>query len=187
MKKFNYSFVVGRFQPLHLGHQQLIREALDRANNIIVFLGSSQESGTKKNPLTVDERKLLFYNAFKEDIHRFTFVPLSDQIDNTTWTNSITEELKKIVKNTSVCNVFFNKDRDTTISNDLLFELYNSTPIPITQSDYTINATDIRQIIFEDEVCPRQLIDTHLSSEVAQILYARKFIPLSINFQEVSK
>lgn len=41
----------GRFQPVHRGHIELIREALKHCDHLIIAIGSAQESGTKKEPL----------------------------------------------------------------------------------------------------------------------------------------
>ena len=97
MKKFKYSYVLGRFQPLHLGHEVLIQKALDVSDTVIVFLGSSQESGTKKNPYSVIERQHFFYSAFKEHIDRFVFVGLPDTEGDYSWIMSIIDKLDSII------------------------------------------------------------------------------------------
>lgn len=168
MKKFKYAFVVGRFQPLHLGHEQLITVALSKAEKVIVFLGSSQESGTKKNPYSVIERQHFFYSAFKEHINRFIFVGLPDTVNDYTWSISIMDKLHSIAGQSSLCNVCFDKDDLTTQSNSLLQHLWNSTRITVTPTYPNLSATDIRRIVLEDEICPKQLIGTHLSKRIAQ-------------------
>lgn len=169
-KPFKYAFVVGRFQPLHLGHEQMIKEALKQAENVIVFLGSSQESGTKKNPLTPEQRQYLFYETFKEDMNRFTFVPLPDTPTDQTWAISIMDKLSVIVKSGKLCNVCFDKDYDTTQSNNLLQYLWQSTRIAITPIYPSLSATDVRRIVLEDKVCPLQLVGTYLSPRAAKAL-----------------
>ncbi len=43
--------VVGRFQPLHLGHLYLLRRLSRRNRNLLkIVIGSSNEKGTKSNP-----------------------------------------------------------------------------------------------------------------------------------------
>lgn len=167
MKKFSYAFVVGRFQPLHLGHEQLITVALSKAEKVIVFLGSSQESGTKKNPLTPEQRQYVFYEVFKEHMNRFIFVPLPDTPTDQAWSISIMDKLSAIVDSKKVCNVCFNKDYETTQSNNLLQYLWQSTRVAVNPIYPNLSATDIRRIIIEDKVCPKQLIGTHLSERAA--------------------
>ena len=38
-KEFELAVVIGRFQPLHSGHQALIQEALESAPRVLVVLG----------------------------------------------------------------------------------------------------------------------------------------------------
>ena len=54
MKK---GLVLGRFQPFHLGHLELIRAVKNRYKKMIIAVGSSQEKGTSENPFDKDERK----------------------------------------------------------------------------------------------------------------------------------
>ena len=45
-KPFALGILVGRFQTLHAGHQQMIETALSLCDQAGIFVGSSQESGT---------------------------------------------------------------------------------------------------------------------------------------------
>ena len=49
-KPFSLGIMVGRFQTLHIGHEQMIRTGLELCDEVGIFIGSSQESGTEKNP-----------------------------------------------------------------------------------------------------------------------------------------
>lgn len=50
------ALVVGRFQPPHRGHLELLRNAAKVADETIVVVGSAQRSHTPVNPLTAGER-----------------------------------------------------------------------------------------------------------------------------------
>ncbi len=41
--KNNLGFLIGRFQPFHKGHLNLLNTALDLSDKVIVFIGSSSE------------------------------------------------------------------------------------------------------------------------------------------------
>jgi len=47
---------VGRFQPLHKGHEYAINYILEREDELIIAIGSAQENFTLVNPLTCGER-----------------------------------------------------------------------------------------------------------------------------------
>ena len=45
---------IGRFQPFHNGHLQLIKSIENKFDQIIIGIGSSQYSHDKNNPFTVE-------------------------------------------------------------------------------------------------------------------------------------
>ena len=78
----NVAFVIGRFQPVHKGHLELL-EACKEFDKVIIMFGSSNESRTKKNPLTFEERAVLMTAALPTDISKKAVaVPLAD---NESW------------------------------------------------------------------------------------------------------
>jgi bifunctional NMN adenylyltransferase/nudix hydrolase len=59
---------IGRFQPLHLGHQQVIDHARTLAKNVLVLVGSTGVARSTRNPFTFEERKHMIQNLYP-DIH----------------------------------------------------------------------------------------------------------------------
>jgi len=53
------SLLIGRFQPFHKGHLQLIQDVCAEYGEVIIGMGSSQYGNTLENPFTSDERKLM--------------------------------------------------------------------------------------------------------------------------------
>ena len=74
-KPFALGILVGRFQTLHAGHQQMIEMALSLCDQVGIFIGSSQESGTKKNPFPYALRKKMLECLFGD---RVSIYPLPD-------------------------------------------------------------------------------------------------------------
>ena len=48
---------VGRFQPFHIAHLEDVKLEIKEGNQVIIAIGSSEESHTKDNPFTFKERK----------------------------------------------------------------------------------------------------------------------------------
>lgn len=94
LKQFKHGFIIMRAQPFHNGHRSLIDKMLIECENITVFFGSTQESRTKKNPFTFEERKTMFLNIYgnRENIKIFGMqdIPYSDD----DWYNNILSILK---------------------------------------------------------------------------------------------
>lgn len=74
-KPFSLGILVGRFQTLHSGHEQMIRTALQLCGRVGIFVGSSQESGTAKNPFSYETRERLLRLLFENQVDIF---PLPD-------------------------------------------------------------------------------------------------------------
>ena len=53
MKK---GLILGRFQPLHMGHLSLFESVIDDGNDLLICIGSSNENRTENNPYTSLER-----------------------------------------------------------------------------------------------------------------------------------
>jgi cytidyltransferase-like protein len=81
MKKYNVGLVIGRFQPLHKGHEMMIESALDHCNKVVVVIGSAQASGTKENPLNWADRYTILLKRFREecDSQRLFIIPVNDR------------------------------------------------------------------------------------------------------------
>ena len=54
---------IGRFQPYHLGHQAVLESISEEMDEIVVVIGSAQESHTIDNPFTAGERMEMISGA----------------------------------------------------------------------------------------------------------------------------
>lgn len=63
---YKNALICGRFSHVHKGHQKLIDSALDHADRILIFVGSAQESGTKRNPFSADLRVELIKTIYSQ-------------------------------------------------------------------------------------------------------------------------
>ncbi len=78
----------GRFQPIHWGHVQVIKWALSKVDELIIAIGTAQESHTIVNPFTAGERVIMVKLALKEagvDLSRVYIVPVPDVLLNFVW------------------------------------------------------------------------------------------------------
>ena len=78
----------GRFQPIHWGHVSVIKWALEQLDELIIVVGSAQESHTLSNPFTAGERIEMIRLALRDtkiDLDRVMIVPLPDIYMNAVW------------------------------------------------------------------------------------------------------
>lgn len=73
-KKFKLGFMVGRMQPIHKGHQQLIDLGLELCEKFVILLGSSDEFRTKNNPLNFTERCNLIKKIYGDKVEVYPIV-----------------------------------------------------------------------------------------------------------------
>ena len=80
-KKYKCGLYIGRFQPIHVGHESIIRRMLLECDHVIIAIGSAQESGTMKNPFTFEQRADLITNIFYQYVisGRMSIIPLRDR------------------------------------------------------------------------------------------------------------
>ena len=77
---------IGRFQPFHNGHMELVRSIKEEYEAVIIGIGSAQYSHTIDNPFTAGERHLMISRAMAEaGIHNYYLVPIEDLHRNAIW------------------------------------------------------------------------------------------------------
>lgn len=82
--------VIGRFQPLHKGHLSAFREVLGKCDELIVVIGSAEESHTEKNPFTAGERfQMILSSLTADERSRVLVVPIRDVNRYSVWVNHI--------------------------------------------------------------------------------------------------
>jgi nicotinamide-nucleotide adenylyltransferase len=96
--------IVGRFQPFHNGHMELIRHIMKTFEpaELIVGIGSAQESYTLRHPFTAGE-------SF-EKVSRFVVVPIEDIDRHALWVShveSLLPDFKQVYTNDPLNKVLF--------------------------------------------------------------------------------
>ncbi|MEM2202843.1 MAG: nicotinamide-nucleotide adenylyltransferase [Sulfolobales archaeon] len=86
----NYKRAVfpGRFQPFHTGHLEVVKWALEHVEELIIVIGTAQESHTIVNPFTAGERILMIKEALrwgKVDMEKIYIIPVPDILMNSVW------------------------------------------------------------------------------------------------------
>ncbi len=70
---------IGRFQPFHKGHLEVIREMTSKTEKLIIGIGSAELSHTFKDPFTAGERHLMISESLDaENIIDYYIIPIMD-------------------------------------------------------------------------------------------------------------
>lgn len=88
---------IGRFQPLHNGHVQVIKDALETFDRVIILIGSANQRSSFKNPFNYKTRKHWIESTFNYN-NKVQVFPLNDYIYNDTkWMSDVRETVNKVV------------------------------------------------------------------------------------------
>ncbi len=81
---------VGRFQPFHRGHLEVIERLSRKYGKVYIIIGSATEKGTMKNPFTLEERIEMTKRALEgAGITNFEISSVEDFHDDILWTTAI--------------------------------------------------------------------------------------------------
>lgn len=135
-KTTDVGVIIGRFQlhQLHTEHVKLISSVLSKHEKVILFLGTTVATSTKKNPLDFITRKAMIEEVFGNEI---VILPLPDCRSNAVWSMQIDTKIREIFPSGSVT---LYGSRDSFIPYYLgIFNTCELVP------DIFISATDIRE------------------------------------------
>ena len=96
----SFGVFIGRFQPLHIGHEHVVRQALSQVDHLIVLIGSASVARDPRNPFTYDERAAMLRKAFSYEMAtgRLIVEPLDDHpYSDTAWCGEVQQRVKRIV------------------------------------------------------------------------------------------
>jgi bifunctional NMN adenylyltransferase/nudix hydrolase len=106
MKEFGFCVFIGRFSPFHLAHSELLNEALNIAEHVIVVIGSSYRARDIKNPWTAAEREAMIRVSLQEaDGSRVHFVHMRDYLYNDNlWITDLQQRVTEITSSVVVAD-----------------------------------------------------------------------------------
>lgn len=143
-KPYRLGISVGRFQTLHTGHVQMLSAGIAICERFCVLVGSSQESGTNKNPFSYEQRERMLRAVFGD---RIEIYPLPDVgIGNVAgWGDYVLEQARAYTGEQPELAVSSRETRRASWYEDAaMTEL-------IVPRDIDISATDMRDFFLQDD------------------------------------
>lgn len=93
--------VMGRFQPFHLGHLELVKQVLSDCGGVIIAVTGSQFNYIEKDPFTSGERIEMIHESLKEaeiDLSQCYIVSIENQENNAMWASYLKTALPRFEK-----------------------------------------------------------------------------------------
>ena len=165
--RYDYLIFIGRFQPFHLGHQSVVKQALEQSDKVIILVGSPYSPRTVRNPWDFNEREKFIRTSFNsQDNRRILILPVMDNIYNeAAWIRSVQQIVQgvihaKIASKPTIGLIGHQKDESSYYLNQ--FPQWQR----LEATNYNnINSTDIREAYFRGDE-----YKDGLSNNVAKLL-----------------
>ncbi|ALL00530.1 nicotinamide-nucleotide adenylyltransferase [Pyrodictium delaneyi] len=163
---------VGRFQPPHWGHIEVIKWCLDRVDELIIVVGSAQESHTLKNPFTAGERIEMLLLGLRDaavDTSRVMIVPVPDIAMNHVWPRYLEMLLPRF-------HVVFSRNPLVT----RLFTEYGyrvESPPAFSRGEYS--ATRIRSLMLRGDESWKRLVPPSVARFIEEIKGVERLVTIS--------
>jgi nicotinamide-nucleotide adenylyltransferase len=135
--------MMGRFQPFHLGHLELVNQILNDCDEVIIALTGSQFNYIEKDPFTSGERIEMIHQTLKEnniDLGRCYIVAIENQFNVATWASYLKSSLPHFDK------IYSGNEYVVMLLADFGYTVVS--PQFLDREQY--NATKIRQMIAND-------------------------------------
>ena len=148
--------MIGRMQPVHNGHMQVINNILEEVDELIIGIGSAQLSHEQKDPFTAGERIVMMTQALAEmgiDPSRYYIIPMQDINFNAIWVSHV----KMLTPPFSIIYT----------GNPLVKQLFSEEGIEVRQPPLYdrlhLSGTEVRRRILEDsnwqELVPKATVE----------------------------
>ena len=192
-KKYDTLVLIGRFQPVHNAHVEIIQRAARLCDQLVIIAGSANEPRTYKNPFTSAEREVMLHtvidqlwdtgvidNTVKIHIEHNTNSIYNDQA----WAVRVQGIVKKYA--TARCKVgIIGHKKDAT---SFYLDMFPQWAFENVELIEPLNATDIRDLYFRKHArqgfilsavpagVGTMLVDFTASEEYQQIIREREFL-----------
>lgn len=105
--QYQHGLVVMRAQPLHIGHERVLRDMLEKCARVTIILGSIQEQGTARNPFTYLTRKQMILNIFQNETARLKVMGLFDINNPTQWSDFVLDFMRENMPEWGTPDVYY--------------------------------------------------------------------------------
>lgn len=180
MKEFEYSIFIGRFNPFHLGHLDILKRGLSLSEKVVIVLGSHNRATNIKNPWSSPERiKMIEACLSTEELDRVSFVYLKDYLYNDTlWTIDLQNKIAEATEDSeSIALIGYESDDSSYYLK--LFPKWKYYSCPTTHS---FHAIDIRNKIFTQDSDFKKCLHPNVTDLISQWMTTDDFLRLKNEF-----
>lgn len=191
-KAFRLGIFIGRFQPFHHGHEQMVRTALAQAEQLLILLGSANTPRSLKNPFSLEEREEMIRATLPAEQSRLHFAPLDDYpYDDHSWMLHVQTQVQGIAQRLNVAQeeiALIGHQKDASSFYLSLFPQWRYIALPNFDG---ISATPIRQVFFAQDAEAALAADVPLKAPARELLQrfrqSAHFADLHEEYQQIQQ
>lgn len=147
--KYNVVVLIGRFQPVHNAHIELLRKASEMADKVVIVVGSAHQPRTFKNPFTSSERETMIQRAIDKLCSLTTRFYVEHNIDtiynNTAWATRVQSLVAKhSAPGDKIAIIGHEKDETSFYLS--MFPQWDREEVDLIEP---LHATDVRDLFFQ--------------------------------------
>lgn len=149
-QRFDALIFIGRFQPPHRGHLDVLRHALSQASRVCILIGSTDRPRTIKDPFSYDERRQMILALLDEDEReRVVIAPVQDSMYNDgDWLRWIQDAVASELGDTSGRRIgLIGHEKDAS---SYYLRMFPQWEFVETEATEDISATEIREQLFAE-------------------------------------
>ncbi len=181
--KYDLVIVMGRFEPLHVGHQVLFEKAKTLAPRTLVLIGSAGSPSTIKNPFSYHEREEMITLTYPDVFVR----PVVDYIYNhQRWLTEVNQTVNDLCRAEGlsapkIAVVGYEKDKTSFYLND--FPQWDLIKV---NSEVSVDATNIRNLLFANGISYiKSVVPSPVYAYIKNFLNTEKFQSLLKEFEYI--
>jgi len=148
-KKYHTLVLIGRFQPFHSAHLEIVKRATALCDQLIIITGSAQQPRTYKNPFTSAERAVMIKDATRGlSIHIHVEENVDTIYNDQAWAVRIQGIVSKYAVLGTKTGIIGHKKDDSSFYLDM-FPQWGYENVELIEF---LSAVDIRDLYFKREV-----------------------------------
>jgi bifunctional NMN adenylyltransferase/nudix hydrolase len=184
-KKYDTLVLIGRFQPFHNAHLEIVKRATALCDRLIIVVGSSRQPRTYKNPFSFEERARMIRSATLGLSLQISIEPNTDTIYNDqAWAVRVQQIVAQHTAPGDRIGIIGHKKDDSSFYLDM-FPQWGYEDVELVEF---LSAVDVRDLYFKEDmnfnflkgVVPEstfEFLTTFKSTQDhAQIIREREFI-----------
>ena len=148
-KKYDTLVLIGRFQPFHSAHLEIVKRATALCDQLIIITGSAQQPRTYKNPFTSAERAVMIKDATRGlSMHIHVEENVDTIYNDQAWAVRVQAIVNKHFKVNDKIGIIGHKKDDSSFYLDM-FPQWGYENVELIEF---LSAVDIRDLYFKRDV-----------------------------------